>query len=395
MGLFDFLKSGKNTNEETVERLEETANPTVATDIIEDESPKTDNSKQRFIYNLIILDESGSMASIQHTIISGFNELVQSIKGVAQQYPEQEHYISFISFNGMGIKTIHDCVPITKLQEIDASRYNPNSMTPLYDAIGFGIQQLQGRLSGKQDYNVLVTIMTDGLENDSKEFSIKTIKKMIEELKKRNWTFTYIGTDHDIESVADSLSISNRMRFEKSEEDMKNMFEKERYSRQEYHRNISRDESYYQEDYYGEKRGGSRFLQPNKQHFNTALNEIKNGHKTGHWMWFMFPQIQGLGYSDVSKFYAIRDLDEASLFAREFPTGEHLKILCEELLKLPETDATVIFGSVDAMKLRSSMALFSMTRGADPVYQQVLDKFFNGQKDERTIEIINNQKNRN
>jgi len=395
MGLFDFLKSKKITNEKTVERLEETANPAIENKKNEGENPKADDGTRRFVYNLIILDESGSMSSIKNTIISGFNELVQSIKGAAQMYPEQAHYISFISFNGSGLKTIHNCVPVTQLKEIDASRYNPNDMTPLYDAIGFGIKKLQQNLTSNQDYNVLVTIMTDGLENASIEFSLKAIKAMIEELKKGNWTFTYIGTDHDIESVADSLSISNRMKFERNEEDMRNMFEKERYSRQEYHRNISRNESYYQEDYYGEERGFSRFLRPNKEHFNAALNEIKNGRKTGHWMWFMFPQIQGLGQSETSRFYAIRDLNEAFLFANEFPTGEHLRALCEALLQLPETDAAAIFGPVDAMKLRSSMTLFSMTRNANPVFQQVLDKFFNGQKDMRTIEIINNQKNRN
>jgi uncharacterized protein (DUF1810 family) len=390
MEIFNFLKKQKVTNNRMT-----VGNNELENEFVENEPKKASNDKQHFVYNLIILDESGSMSSIQRIIISGFNELVQSIKGAAKQYSEQEHFISFISFNSSNIKTLHDCVPVGALEEIDATRYKPNNCTPLYDAIGFGIKQLQKNLDSIQNYNVLVTIMTDGLENASKEYSLEHIKALIEKLKKEGWTFTYIGTDHDIESVADSLAISNRMKFEKNEDDMREMFEKERYARHEYHRNIDRNEEFFKESYYGEERGFSRFLRPHKEYFDIALNEIKNGRKVSHWMWFMFPQIHGLGYSDYSKLYAIRDLDEARLFSIEYPTGEHLRMLCGELLKLPETDVEVIFGYIDAKKLRSSMTLFSLTPNANPIFQNVLNKFFNGQKDERTIEIIDNKQNKN
>jgi hypothetical protein len=319
MRLFNSFKKEKDTTEKTVVGMDETKSRTV-----ENEPDKTGDDKQHFVYNLIILDESGSMESIKETIISGFNELVQSIKGAAQQYPEQEHFISFISFNGDGIKTLHECELIAKLQMIDASRYNPNHLTPLYDAIGFGVKQLQKNLESKRNNNVLVTIMTDGMENASKEYSLHTVKSMIGELKKENWTFTYIGADHDIEQVADSLAISNRIRFKKNEDDMQVLFNKERYARHEYCRKIAREEADYKEDYYEEERGFSRFLQPHKEYFHIALEEIRKGRKESHWMWFMFPQIQGMGHSHQSKFYAMRDMKEACLFSIESPTGVNL-----------------------------------------------------------------------
>ena len=93
------------------------------------------------IFNLIILDESGSMESIKNTIISGFNEVVQSVKIVAEEFPEQEHFISLLSFDSTKIKTIHDIEPVEKLEKIDDSKYKPGAMTPLYDAMGTGILQ--------------------------------------------------------------------------------------------------------------------------------------------------------------------------------------------------------------------------------------------------------------
>jgi hypothetical protein len=203
----------------------------------EDNQQKTEPAKHQ-VHNLIILDESGSMESIKNTIISGFNELVQTIKGIEKQYPEQEHFISFVSFNSLGIKTLHYMDPVGKLQQIDSSQYRPNAATPLFDAIGFSLTEGKKTLSNHNDYNVLVTIMTDGMENASKTYTGVAIKKMIDELKQQNWTFTYIGTDHDINTVADSISIDNKMSFGKNEEDINLMFAKEKKAREFYSRNI-------------------------------------------------------------------------------------------------------------------------------------------------------------
>ena len=201
-----------------------------------------DNKRQ--VHNLIILDESGSMESIKATIIQGFNEIVQTVKGIEKEFPEQEHFISLVSFNGIGQKLLHFIDPVDKLQQIDATRYRPDASTPLYDAIGFSVNKLKQVLANHTDYNVLVTILTDGEENASKEYSGKDIKAIIEDLKLNRWTFTYIGTDHDVEKMAQSISITNSMRFNKNEADMQNMFLKEREARLKYSANIrAREES--------------------------------------------------------------------------------------------------------------------------------------------------------
>ena len=201
------------------------------------------------VHNLIILDESGSMESIKNSIIQGFNEVVQTVQGIALQYPEQEHLISLVTFNGLGQKVLHFLDPVEKLNKIDADRYKPDAMTPLYDAMGFSFTKLRKELEKVKDYNVLVTIMTDGEENASKEYSGLTIKKLIEELKQNRWTFTYIGADHDIEKFAKSISITNTMMFEKDPEYIKRMFEKEKYARSMYSQKI-RDKKETIDDYY-------------------------------------------------------------------------------------------------------------------------------------------------
>jgi len=135
------------------------------------------------VYNLIILDESGSMGAIKDSTISGFNEVVQTIKGIEKQFPEQKHFISFVTFNGLGIKTKLEKHPVLDLMQINKNTYKPDSLTPLYDAIGFSVLKLRMDIAGVEKANVLVTILTDGEENDSKEFSGAQVKKIIDEQK--------------------------------------------------------------------------------------------------------------------------------------------------------------------------------------------------------------------
>ena len=201
------------------------------------------------VHNLILLDESGSMQSIKPSIINGFNELVQSIKGIQKQFPEQEHYISIISFNGLGNKVLHFMDDVSKLNTIDSSNYKPDAMTPLYDAMGFGFTKLKTELESQTDYNVLVTILTDGEENASREYTGTVIKNMIEELSGGNWTFTYIGTDHDVEKMATNLSIKNSMSFDKNTDGINSMFEEEFQSRRVFSKNI-REKNDFKENYF-------------------------------------------------------------------------------------------------------------------------------------------------
>lgn len=174
------------------------------------------------VHNLIILDESGSMEMIKKTVIQGFNELVQTIRGTEKQFPDQEHLITLVSFNGLGQKVHHFAEPVSKINELHEDSYNPDASTPLYDAIGFSINKLKTVL--RDNYNVIVTILTDGEENASKEYSGEQIKKLIEDLKQKSWTFTYIGTDHDVNYSASVISINNTFVFEKNDDGLRRSF---------------------------------------------------------------------------------------------------------------------------------------------------------------------------
>ena len=132
----------------------------------------------------------------------------------------------------------------------------------------------------------------------------------------------------------------------------------------------------------------SRFIEAQAGDYETALAEIRAGRKESHWMWYIFPQIDGLGFSPTARHYAIRDLDEARAYLAHPVLGPRLVAICEALLALPDTDAEPIFGWPDVLKLRSSMTLFAAARPEQPVFDRVLAKFYGGEPDRRTLEIL-------
>jgi uncharacterized protein (DUF1810 family) len=131
-----------------------------------------------------------------------------------------------------------------------------------------------------------------------------------------------------------------------------------------------------------------RFADAQENSFPAAFSEIQQGKKKSHWMWYIFPQIEGLGFSETSRYYAIRDLREAAGFLKDPVLGPRLINISRELLKLKTNDARKIFGTPDDLKLQSCMTLFSSLQDADPVFTLVLEKFFNGKKDIKTLQII-------
>ena len=131
-----------------------------------------------------------------------------------------------------------------------------------------------------------------------------------------------------------------------------------------------------------------RFIAAQQSDYSIALSEIENGKKRSHWMWYIFPQIFGLGFSETSKFYSIKSIKEAEEFLRHPLLGKRLIEISNALLQLTTNDAHEIFGSPDDVKLQSSMTLFSILPEADPVFNKVLEKFFEGKKDKKTIDIF-------
>jgi uncharacterized protein (DUF1810 family) len=132
----------------------------------------------------------------------------------------------------------------------------------------------------------------------------------------------------------------------------------------------------------------NRFTKAQQTDYERALTEIKNGKKRSHWMWYIFPQIQGLGFSEMARFYSITNKGEAEQYLKHPVLGSRLIEISNALLHLDNNDAHYIFGSPDDMKLQSSMTLFASLQNADPVFMQVLDKFYKGEKDKRTLDII-------
>lgn len=133
--------------------------------------------------------------------------------------------------------------------------------------------------------------------------------------------------------------------------------------------------------------GLDRFIKAQDLDYETALAEIKSGRKRSHWIWYIFPQIQGLGYSEISCYYAIRDKEEASAYIEHPLLGARLIEISQALLQLESNDAGDVMGYPDDLKLKSSMTLFSLVSD-HPVFQQVLDKFFDGGKDKLTVNAI-------
>ena len=189
------------------------------------------------VFNLIVVDESGSMCVIEKQALAGLNETIQTVKKVQDAHPDMEQHITIMTFDSGHKRYIYDNVlakDATKLSEKD---YNPGGATPLYDAVGIAISRLNAITT--DDDHVLVTIITDGEENCSTEYSLNMIKTLIEKLKKHNWTFSFIGTDNlDVESMAKEMNIDNHLTFTEDAEGTAEMFATERACRMSFMHNI-------------------------------------------------------------------------------------------------------------------------------------------------------------
>jgi uncharacterized protein (DUF1810 family) len=131
-----------------------------------------------------------------------------------------------------------------------------------------------------------------------------------------------------------------------------------------------------------------RFVSAQDGIYEEVLAELRSGHKRTHWMWFIFPQIQGLGSSATSKYYAITSRDEARAYLDHPVLGKRLVECIQALLSVHGRSASAIFGFPDDMKLKSSMTLFDAVSARGSVFSQVLDRYFQGQRDRKTLDIL-------
>ncbi|MDY6250114.1 MAG: VWA domain-containing protein [Bacteroidaceae bacterium] len=186
------------------------------------------------IHNLIVLDESGSMEVIKKEAFSGLNETLQSIRLAADRMPNMRQRVTVLLFDSDRMDFVYENTDISRVKPLDEDVYHPMAMTPLYDAIGRGVSAVRSHV--ENDDSVLVTIITDGYENASREYSGTSIAHLIDLLKSQSWTFTFIGTDNiDVETVAKSLHVDEAMAFRQDSRETRKMWRRFNRSRDAYY----------------------------------------------------------------------------------------------------------------------------------------------------------------
>jgi hypothetical protein len=175
------------------------------------------------------------MESIRTEAINGYNETLGSIKSTQLKFLDtQDHFVSLAAFCDCGIDMIYDMTPIKDAEKLTREKYDPCCCTPLFDAIGKTVKTLKKKIADVEDAAVLVTIITDGYENSSKEWDAKGVSKLIDECKEDGWMFSFIGAGEDVVKVATTISITNTMVWENTSEGTKKMFDEENEARERY-----------------------------------------------------------------------------------------------------------------------------------------------------------------
>lgn len=224
MNLFELFRK-KNAVENAPVSTPEKA-PVSATENAPESAPEPEIPEGATkVHNLIILDESGSMNSIYREALIGLNNTLTTIRTAQSEHPDQFHLITLISFDSGHYNPIYRNIPASKTGTIKPEQYRPCGGTPLYDAMGRAINELRRKVE-KGDI-VLVTIITDGLENASCEYNSRMIYDLVTEMKAADWIFTYIGANQDVEAVSADLAIDNCLAFEADSEGTTEMWEHE------------------------------------------------------------------------------------------------------------------------------------------------------------------------
>lgn len=203
---------------------------------------KLNEGKAR-IYNLIIVDESGSMSYLQEATLSGINETISTIHSAQEEFAAtQKHTLTLVTFasgsNRLDVRTMIDNQPISEVKEF--KDYMPNGCTPLYDAMGQSLTHLHDCIKDDKDATAVVTVLTDGLENASREWDAAGLRHLIEQLKSEGWSFAYMGSAHNVKEVTDLLSIENVVEFSHNNLGAGSTWGRERSSRRAYYAKMNR-----------------------------------------------------------------------------------------------------------------------------------------------------------
>lgn len=203
------------------------------------------------VFNLLVVDESGSMAIIQKQALMGINEILDTIAKMQKTHKELEQHITLLKFDSSHKRLIYDNITANMAHKLGCNDYRPGGATPLYDAIGMGIAKINAQTSDED--SVLVTIITDGEENCSEEYNLDMIKNLIGKLKKQGWTFAFIGTDNlDVKCIAADMGIDNHLSFSEDAKGTEEMFKHERMSRERFYLCMASDSAMPEGSYFKE-----------------------------------------------------------------------------------------------------------------------------------------------
>lgn len=185
------------------------------------QSTTDENVEVTKIYNLVILDRSGSMMPLREVAVQGYNETLDVIRNAQKQYNlEQQNLVTLTLFNHE-IINVFDCDTVQNLPNLLMQDYKPDGWTAMLDAIGVSLTKLKNKLDNLQNATAVVTIISDGEENSSKKYKYKDVAKLIDELKNQGVMFVFMGTNQNVELVSSALHIDDYKVFEYSIEGMK------------------------------------------------------------------------------------------------------------------------------------------------------------------------------
>ena len=271
-------KSIENDHEKEEQKVQESSSSNNEEEVtMKEKEMKSETNEEKksagkaHIYNLIIVDESGSMSHLREATLSGINETIGTIRSAQEEFADtQEHTLTLVTFdsgsNRPDVRTMIDNQPIADIEEF--KDYMPRGCTPLYDAMGQSFTKLQARVKDDVDASVVVTVLTDGLENASREWNVTRLRQLIEQLKEQGWSFSYMGSAHNVKEVTDLLSIENVVEFSHDQLGAGSTWGRERSSRRAYYQkmacmysmepNLSKEDRMerkrqYAKEYYGDR----------------------------------------------------------------------------------------------------------------------------------------------
>lgn len=221
----------------------------------DNQQPTNTTAQKTRIYNLIILDKSGSMSSIRKAAYEGCNEVLGGIRAAAEKHAdEQEQLVSLLLFDSDSMPYIHKCTPAKDAADLTADQYRPCACTPLLDAMGMALTELEHETEKYDDAVGMVTIITDGYENASQEWTYPQIQQLVGKLKAKGWNFAFMGANQDVTKVCIDLNINvgNAHAFSFDDAGMRDSWEKDRMAKERYFARMAQTKMEYEQTCMGD-----------------------------------------------------------------------------------------------------------------------------------------------